>query len=121
MPRGRPVPKGPDDHRFFVLPAGPPQDAKTMRARRHGAGLQNIARNRAVRQPAASPASRRWRSGEIGRAHSELQSLMRISYAVFCLKKKKTKTQKRNRTYTTKTMNYHNNNRAAMSETHRAC
>src|SRR3546814_10815171 len=27
---------------------------------------------------------------------SELQSLMRISYAVFCLKKKNTKTQKRN-------------------------
>src|SRR3546814_6005714 len=26
--------------------------------------------------------------GEIGRAHVELQSLMRISYAVFCLKKK---------------------------------
>src|SRR3546814_19383751 len=28
---------------------------------------------------------------EIGRAPSELQSLMRISYAVFCLKKKKIK------------------------------
>src|SRR3546814_1337554 len=28
---------------------------------------------------------------EIGRAHVELQSLMRISYAVFCLKKKKQK------------------------------
>src|SRR3546814_2848801 len=28
-------------------------------------------------------------SDEIGRAPSELQSLMRISYAVFCLKKKK--------------------------------
>src|SRR3546814_2875498 len=27
---------------------------------------------------------------QIGRAHAELQSLMRISYAVFCLKKKKT-------------------------------
>src|SRR3546814_1410247 len=27
--------------------------------------------------------------GEIGRATSELQSLMRTSYAVFCLKKKK--------------------------------
>src|SRR3546814_3796130 len=27
--------------------------------------------------------------GEIGRATSELQSLMRISYAVFCLKKKR--------------------------------
>src|SRR3546814_2389581 len=35
------------------------------------------------------------RAGEIGRATSELQSLMRISYAVFCLKKKKKK-QKRN-------------------------
>src|SRR3546814_4355166 len=31
---------------------------------------------------------------EIGRAHSELQSLMRISYAVFCLKKKKIKRKK---------------------------
>src|SRR3546814_1859390 len=29
---------------------------------------------------------------EIGRAPSELQSLMRISYAVFCLKKKQKKT-----------------------------
>src|SRR3546814_3729392 len=28
-------------------------------------------------------------AGEIGRAPSELQSLMRISYAVFCVKKKK--------------------------------
>src|SRR3546814_1259992 len=28
--------------------------------------------------------------GKIGRAHVELQSLMRISYAVFCLKKKTT-------------------------------
>src|SRR3546814_1394811 len=28
---------------------------------------------------------------QIGRAHAELQSLMRISYAVFCLKKKKSK------------------------------
>src|SRR3546814_9816687 len=39
----------------------------------------------------ASPAQ--WKpvpAAEIGRAHSELQSLMRISYAVFCLKKKKT-------------------------------
>src|SRR3546814_7471241 len=26
--------------------------------------------------------------GQIGRAHAELQSLMRTSYAVFCLKKK---------------------------------
>src|SRR3546814_3645373 len=33
------------------------------------------------------------RVAKIGRATSELQSLMRISYAVFCLKKKKTKTR----------------------------
>src|SRR3546814_10412420 len=35
---------------------------------------------------------------EIGRAHVELQSLMRISYAVFCLK---TKTHKNNKNRTT--------------------
>src|SRR3546814_2032148 len=29
-----------------------------------------------------------YQRGKIGRAHVELQSLMRISYAVFCLKKK---------------------------------
>src|SRR3546814_6188663 len=33
---------------------------------------------------------------KIGRAHSELQSLMRISYAVFCLKKKKIHTNNHN-------------------------
>src|SRR3546814_9417056 len=33
---------------------------------------------------------------EIGRAQSELQSLMRISYAVFCLKKKNKKKYKSN-------------------------
>src|SRR3546814_6286437 len=41
-------------------------------------------------------------SPQIGRAHSELQSLMRISYAVFCLKKKKT----------------HNNLSATTTQTH---
>src|SRR3546814_1933720 len=30
---------------------------------------------------------RHWHLYKIGRAHSELQSLMRLSYAVFCLKK----------------------------------
>src|SRR3546814_3874237 len=46
-------------------------------------------------------------AGEMGRSEehtSELQSLMRISYAVFCLKKKKnTKRQKTESTYNTKT------------------
>src|SRR3546814_3066902 len=38
--------------------------------------------------------------GEIGRAQSELQSLMRISYAVFCLKKKQNKKRKSQHTTT---------------------
>src|SRR3546814_3129806 len=38
---------------------------------------------------AASAFRRLWAAYEIGRATSELQSLMRISYAVFCLKQKK--------------------------------
>src|SRR3546814_3096817 len=59
---------------------------------RHPASLQ------AVREVGAAHGQRRLgvRQGaldrdEIGRAHVELQSLMRISYAVFCLKKKKPK------------------------------
>src|SRR3546814_5523909 len=40
---------------------------------------------------------------EIGRAHVELQSLMRISYAVFCLKKKKNITQEYRQTHNTNT------------------
>src|SRR3546814_7364178 len=40
------------------------------------------------------------RATEIGRATSELQSLMRISYAVFCLKKKKNTHTKNTERYT---------------------
>src|SRR3546814_8719730 len=50
--------------------------------------------------PGVGPATIAGASGasgpdKIGRAHSELQSLMRNSYAVFCLKKKKENKQKR--------------------------
>src|SRR3546814_8841392 len=44
-----------------------------------------------------------WRSSYTGRSEehtSELQSLMRISYAVFCLKKKKIKTTHKSTTHT---------------------
>src|SRR3546814_6039146 len=40
---------------------------------------------------------------------SELQSLMRISYAVFCLKKKKKKTQTQSQIIVPTTKNKHNN------------
>src|SRR3546814_8390422 len=42
-----------------------------------------------VGSPASSAEHGSKKMLEIGRAHAELQSLMRISYAVFCLKKKK--------------------------------
>src|SRR3546814_10035779 len=48
-------------------------------------------RNRSTREDSHSP----WRSEE---HTSELQSLMRISYAVFCLKKKKTNNTSNNNT-----------------------
>src|SRR3546814_10250823 len=56
-----------------------------------------VARNAAdpIEQPPA-PEDENQRRGEQRRSEehtSELQSLMRISYAVFCLKKKTTKTQ----------------------------
>src|SRR3546814_8097016 len=56
---------------------------------------------RTPRGPRANPrAVRRWRLRRARRSEehtSELQSLMRISYAVFCLKKKKTKGLLRNK------------------------
>src|SRR3546814_3888029 len=52
---------------------------------------------------AAAPHGVRRRGAEIGRAHSELQSLMCISYAVFCLKKKKNITNAREIVRPTKT------------------
>src|SRR3546814_8850890 len=54
--------------------------------RLHGVGLSHVpARNLQFDQ---HDHARRQPSGQIGRAHVELQSLTRISYAVFCLKKK---------------------------------
>src|SRR3546814_7039500 len=49
-----------------------------------------------------------WQPREMLRSEehtSELQSLMRISYAVFCLKKKKNKTKKQQQQRTTNTRN----------------
>src|SRR3546814_6594943 len=67
-------------------------------ARRRNQG-QNQASTATPAQPPPTHRARRfrppWRQ-QIGRAHVELQSLMRISYAVFCLKKKKQKKQKQN-------------------------
>src|SRR3546814_2897032 len=48
-------------------------------------------RTRPDRGGRTRPHRRRWRVGRSEEHTSELQSLMRLSYAVFCLKKKKTR------------------------------
>src|SRR3546814_8856556 len=52
---------------------------------------RNRACRRSVRHPRPRPAADRSRSGRSEEHTSALQSLMRNSYAVFCLKKKKKK------------------------------
>src|SRR3546814_964934 len=65
--------------------------------------LQTVIAGLSSRQSMPEPDSRPLRRGrESGRSEehtSELQSLMRISYAVFCLKKKKITHQVHRRTY----------------------
>src|SRR3546814_2432256 len=68
-----------------------PRGGRTRRGRRRGAGGRRAA--------PGWPSSRWCRAGGRSEEHtSELQSLMRISYAVFCLKKKK-----KEKHYTTRT------------------
>src|SRR3546814_6990140 len=69
-----------------VKPARRPMLARSRRLAAHPA--------LPLRVPAAD------RPRQIGRAHVELQSLMRISYAVFCLKKKKNRTTDQDDMYT---------------------
>src|SRR3546814_8200749 len=88
-------------------------------ARRHRAG---VARRHGRSRPGIGAGQRRAGREERDRTRgsarprseehtSELQSLMRISYAVFCLKKKTTKTNmKQRKDTTTKTTILHNTN-----------
>src|SRR3546814_3189865 len=93
MPRGkRHHARCPDE---AVEQAGKAMDAKIGGADRRAVppAAQDAADGHGEKQRGAPQHQSRRR--EIGRAPSELQSLMRISYAVFCLKKKNktTKTQ----------------------------
>src|SRR3546814_2635327 len=67
------------DADFFIVMARV-ADSDEAAKRREGTMAQFIV-------PAATKGVEIVRGVEIGRAHVELQSLMRISYAVFCLKK----------------------------------
>src|SRR3546814_8474134 len=69
-----------------IDPVAPRPDADAVARRGHG-GTWNVGQVEFQRPRLASEPYRNGRSEE---HTSELQSLMRISYAVFCLKKKKT-------------------------------
>src|SRR3546814_7378574 len=72
----------------------PPRSPQLARGLDHGAEATEGARD--LRVEAGQEVAEEARSEE---HTSELQSLMRISYAVFCLKKKKQKTQHKIRTH----------------------
>src|SRR3546814_2344326 len=85
---------------FFLMIRRPPRSTRTDTLFPYTTLFRSWATTSTA--PPSSPRSRPgWRArvstariAKIGRAPSELQSLMRISYAVFCLKKKKTKQNK---------------------------
>src|SRR3546814_1326648 len=85
------------------LPGPGPGRFLSARAAPAAARAAPSCRRRRVRIRAAWPAARRRAAAAPGRSEehtSELQSLMRISYAVFCLKKKIKKNQQKKHTYT---------------------
>src|SRR3546814_2275224 len=93
MPRRRPPrffwPRSKSETRFFdTLVAGEHRLGDVLYLP-YGFDLIGLERVAGARH--ASSNSRRMRLSKIGKHTSELQSLMRISYAVFCLKKKKCK------------------------------
>src|SRR3546814_10779289 len=104
---------------FFLMIRRPPRSTRTdtlfpyttlFRSSYCGALFRESGISRSFNRPSASPATS-WRIGSPGwwktaswrsEEHtSELQSLMRISYAVFCLKKKK------NNQFDTPSLNHH--------------
>src|SRR3546814_2868804 len=81
-------------HSWFQGPAGPPAMPPQPAPASASAPVAENPPAEPVPPPpeafaAPEPSAPRRLRAEIGRAHAELQSLMRISYAVFCLKKKK--------------------------------
>src|SRR3546814_13067807 len=82
---------------FFLMSRRPPRSTRTdtlfpyttlFRSRRAGAGTLSFASGRTAHAVAPRRGQRavRWRDLRSEEHTSELQSLMRISYAVFCLK-----------------------------------
>src|SRR3546814_4247710 len=80
---------GPENHLHPVQLGRPvARLIETPGGQRHALAARTRLRKAEINRPIL-------RKAEIGRAHVELQSLMRTSYAVFCLKKKKKKRLKK--------------------------
>src|SRR3546814_4964399 len=77
-----------DDVRHLAMLHGPDDLALSLHRYHAGAGGLRLKFYRRSDDIPLSDALPMMENLEIGRAHVELQSLMRISYAVFCLKKK---------------------------------
>src|SRR3546814_19023008 len=82
---------------FFLMIRRPPRSTRTdtlfpfttlFRSRPHQPVNQRLRKKGEITSKPASSNKARFRSGRSEEHTSELQSLMRISYAVFCLKKK---------------------------------
>src|SRR3546814_10806807 len=98
----RPYPQGPDDgpeERLFLRPR--PNKRSPHLGRPHRKGHMGVAHRPQDGSTGREPESALSEWFQRSEEHtSELQSLMRISYAVFCLKKKKKNTNKTNHTST---------------------
>src|SRR3546814_10341547 len=92
---------------FFLMIRRPPRSTRTDTLFPYTTLFRSISAKRSIHSAARSlraygsrrSSGRRWCRTDRSEEHtSELQSLMRISYAVFCLKKKKTRTHNCNNT-----------------------
>src|SRR3546814_6488707 len=93
---------------LFRSRRGPCRQRHHRRRRRHQLGIRRRVRQRRCDDDQRSRRERLRRRGLRGQRRSEehtseLQSLMRISYAVFCLKKKKSIVTKRRKKHTVTT------------------
>src|SRR3546814_2026833 len=92
------------------------QEAAKVMAHAQQAGMEEITPEHAIRWLTANPAKAMGIADMRSEEHtSELQSLMRISYAVFCLKKKKKK--KKNTPTTTRKNNKQKRKKNTKEET----
>src|SRR3546814_6257428 len=93
-----PTPSEKNEGRAAMLLLSPPHTIRTAMRRRKPDGHSSHPSSKPGRQASDPRGAGRRRDRRSEEHTSELQSLMRISYAVFCLKKKTTQKQQPNAT-----------------------